>query len=398
MKRVFFPRLGIVNEATGKVRVLRIIARMNIGGPAIQVTNLMQSLPASEFEQLLISGYCRENEKEYLKEDEVKFRFQRIRHLGRAINPVSDLFAIYEIRRVIKEFKPDIIHTHTFKAGLVGRLAAKTLLRRILLVHTFHGHLLHGYFGRIGTRIVVVIERLLANNTACLISVGTKVKDDLLASNIGIAEQYKVINPGFKIGMPKFLARSNLGFHEDDFICGWFGRLTKIKRADRVLEISKFARFSTSRRVKFVIVGDGENRKELETQSQQLQLPIVFQGWQSDVPSIMKVCDLVVCTSENEGTPISLIEAQMLGIPVVSTNVGSVQEVLMTGETGFVLDYDPKEFWQKIEFLMKERETYKRFSRKSSEFALNSFSLDRFITQHAQLYKNILVVKPFSRQ
>lgn len=380
----------------GKIRVLRIIARMNVGGPAIQVTNLMESLSASEFEQLLISGYCGENEKEYLKEDEVKFPFQRIRHLGRAVNPLSDLLALYEIRSVIKEFKPDIIHTHTFKAGLIGRLAAKTLLQRILLVHTFHGHLLHGYFGRFTTSIVIMIERALAKLTNSLISVGTKVKDDLLNHKIGIAEQYKVINPGFKIDNTTLFSRSKLGFHDNDFICGWFGRITKIKRADRVLEISNFARLSEEKRVKFLIVGDGENRRELETQSQQLQLPVIFQGWQSDIPSIMKVCDLVICTSDNEGTPISLIEAQMLGRPVISTNVGSVKEVLIPGETGYVLDYDPKEFWQKIEFLMTEKQTYEKFSRESSKFALDSFSLEKFISQHTQLYKWILAVKPIS--
>lgn len=385
-----------MNQAYRKIRVLRIIARMNIGGPAIQVTNLMESLPASEFEQLLLSGYCEENEKEYLKEDEIIFSFQRIKHLGRAINPLSDLFAFYEIRRVIKEFKPDIVHTHTFKAGLIGRLAAKTLFRRILLVHTFHGHLLQGYFGRAGTSIVITIERLLAKLTKCMISVGTKVKDDLLTHKIGNAEQYKVINPGFKIGRPILNARSNLGFHEKDFICGWFGRITKIKRADRVLEISNFAQFSTDQKVKFLIVGDGENRKELETQSQQLQLPVIFRGWQTDIPSYMEVCDLVICTSENEGTPISLIEAQMLGIPVVSTNVGSVQEVLIPGKTGFVLDYDPKEFWQKIEFLMTDKEAYEKFSRASSEFATDTFSLERFVTQHIQVYKRILAVEPIS--
>lgn len=381
----------------GKIRVLRIIARMNVGGPAIQVTNLMESLSASEFEQLLISGYCEENEKEYLSEHEVKFPFKRIKHLGRAVNPLSDLFALFQIRRVIKEFKPDIIHTHTFKAGLLGRLAARTLFRRILLVHTFHGHLLHGYFGKFGTSVVIVIERILAKLTTRLISVGTKVKDELLTHKVGVAEQYKVINPGFKVGKPGILARRDLGFHDNDFICGWFGRITEIKRADRVLEISNFAQFTSERQVKFLIVGDGENRRKLEIQSQQSHLPVTFLGWRSDIPTLMNLCDLVICTSENEGTPISLIEAQMLGRPVISTNVGSVQEVLIPGETGFVLDYDPEKFWQKIEFLMLESEVYEQFSIASSKFALERFSLEKFLAQHIQLYKSILPVKPILR-
>lgn len=387
-----------MRERPRKIRVLRIIARMNVGGPAIQVNNLMEFLPSSEFEQLLISGYCAENEREYFIKDEVKFPLRRIKHLGRAVNPLSDLFALLEIRKVIKEFEPDIIHTHTFKAGLLGRLAARTTFRRTLLVHTFHGHLLHGYFGRIGTGVLVVIERVLAKLTTSLISVGAKVKDDLLAYRIGAPEQYKVINPGFNINKPKLLARKNLGFLENDFICGWFGRITEIKRADRVLEISDIARLSGEKRVKFLIVGDGEKRIELETLSRQRHLPVVFQGWQRDIPSIMKVCDLVICTSENEGTPISLIEAQMLGRPVISTDVGSVQEVLIPGETGFILDYEAIRFWQKIEFLMTEKEVYEKFSLTSSKFAIERFSLDRFISQHTQLYETILAIKQNSRR
>lgn len=387
----------MMNESTRKIRVLRVIARMNIGGPAIQVTNLMQSLPDSRFEQLLITGFCEVNERDYLDTNNIEIKVRKIKYLGRAISPLSDLIALLKIRKFIKNFKPDIVHTHTFKAGLIGRIAAYSQCHRVYLVHTFHGHLLHGYYGKFGTKIITTLERFLAYRTTRLISVGTTVKNELLEHDIGNPEQFKVINPGFKIKQLESTSRSSLGFDEDDFICGWFGRITKIKRADRVLEIAALAKISKHKNVKFLVVGDGEDRNEFEARTIELKLPIVFLGWQSDVTALMKMCDIVFCTSENEGTPISLIEAQMLGRPVISTKVGSVEEVMILGKTGFTLDYEPHQFWEKILFLMNNRIDYEVFSREASIFAVHHFSLEKFIAQHNALYCEILRINPILR-
>ena len=386
-----------MREKSTKIRVLRIIARMNIGGPAIQVTNLMQSLPDTRFEQLLVSGFCEEHERDYLETHQFKFHYRKIKKLGRAVRPFSDLKAFHEIRSIIKDFEPHIIHTHTFKAGLIGRIAARSLSRRVLLVHTFHGHLLHGYFGRFGTRTVIVLERWLARRTTRLISVGAKVQEQLLEHGIGVPQQFEIINPGFNIAKPGLISRDKFGFAEDDFICGWFGRITKIKRADRVIEIAAQAKFSNYNKVKFLIVGDGETRHELEALVLELNLPVVFLGWQTDVSTIMSMCDLVFCTSENEGTPISLIEAQMLSRPVISTNVGSVQEVILSGKTGFTLEFNPQEYWEKIRYLFDNPIEYQRFSHESSIFALNYFSLEKFIRKHVSLYDEILRINPILR-
>lgn len=386
-----------MNQAPDRIRILRIIARMNIGGPAIQVTNLMQSLPDSQFDQLLLTGRCESSERDYLETHDVNIQVRKIRWLGRKINPISDFMAFLEIRRIIGEFRPDIIHTHTFKAGIIGRVAAITKFRRTLLVHTYHGHLLHGYFGRFGTRIVILIERVLARKTTRLVSVGIRVQGELLESGIGITTQYKVINPGFKIDHPKSISRKNYGFTEEDFICGWFGRVTKIKRVDRVLEIASFAKLSKYKNVKFLVVGGGALRDELETQAKEQELPVVFLGWQNNVFALMKMCNIVFCTSENEGTPISLIEAQMLGRPVVSTNVGSVKEVMISSKTGFALDYQAERYWEKIAFFVNDSVEYEKFSSNASNFAINSFSLEKFIARHILLYSEILGVNPILR-
>lgn len=385
-----------MTESFERIRILRIIARMNIGGPAIQVTNLMNSLPKTRFEQLLITGYCQQNEQDYLETQKIPMEIRKIKHLGRSINPLSDLLALYQIRKIIKEYKPDIIHTHTFKAGLVGRLATMSVAQRIKLVHTFHGHLLNGYFRKFGTRVVIAIERILAKITTRLISVGEKVRDDLLEKHVGVPNQYKVINPGFTMNRPLFLSRRQYGLSEDAFVCGWFGRLTQVKRAERILEISELTTALQRKNVTFLIVGDGENRNFLEGESIRKALPIKFIGWQSDVASLMKICNLIICTSDNEGTPISLIEAQMLGLPVLSTNVGSVQEVMIPNETGFILDYNAETFWQIIDYLSHNPQVMEKLSRRASKFALEQFSLEKFISKHISVYTEVLTINPIS--
>lgn len=381
-----------MSEVRSKIRVLRIIARMNIGGPAIQVTNLMQSLPESRFEQLLAYGYCDSKEQDYLEVHKIKLNSKKIKSFGRSINPLSDFVALFEIMRLIKAFQPDIVHTHTFKAGLIGRIAVRILPHKVMTVHTFHGHLLRGYFGNFGTRVLIIIERYLAKKTDRLVSVGAKVKAELLACNIGVPEQYEVIGPGFNIVQPPARSRVNYGLNESDFVCGWFGRLTRIKRADRVLEISQIAKVSRQNQVKFILVGDGNERKELQAKAIALNLPVIFLGWQSDTHSLMKMCDLIICTSDNEGTPISLIEAQMLGRPVISTKVGSVEEVLIQGKTGFALDFEAHEFWSKITFLRDNTEVYMDFSSQSHKFAGTQFSLEKFLIKYISLYDDVLSV------
>ena len=383
-----------MSESNCRIRVLRIIARMNIGGPAIQITNLMQSMPTHQFEQLLVTGFCGANEKDYLDTHGIRTNLKRVKWLGRSFNPISDFFAFVEIRKLIKDFNPDIIHTHTFKAGFIGRLAAISIFHRPVLVHTFHGHLLHGYFGQFGTRLVISLERYFATKTTRLISVGSRVRDELLACGIGILEKYEVIYPGFKINPPQELSRDLFGLAKHDFVCGWFGRITKVKRADRVLEISTLAKSFAELPIKFLIVGDGENRRELENRAIEQNLPITFIGWQSEVVPIMNICDLIICTSDNEGTPISLIEAQLLGKPVLSTDVGSVGEIIIQDKTGFVIDYVAQEFFKKIQLLFLNPQEIEYMSQQASNFAFNHFSLERFIAQHTQLYRDLVGIKP----
>lgn len=372
------------------VRVLRIIARINVGGPAIQVVNLMNLLPQEKFQQLLVTGYCGKDELDYLDAKQIQVPLKRINFLGRSINPFSDLIALFSIRRQILRFNPHIIHTHTFKAGLLGRLAAKLTRMEVCTVHTFHGHLLYGYYGRLGTSIVIFLEKFLALNTTKLIAVGKTVRDDLLAQGIGNLDKFEVVNPGFSVGNFASVSRHDFGFQENDFICGWFGRITDIKRVDRILELASLTSQMKNVNIKFLVVGDGKNREILEKRAENLDLPITFLGWRTNIYPLMNLCNIVLCTSDNEGTPISLIEAQILGKPVISTNVGSISEIMLPYESGFALDYNAELFVQKIIELQSNSERYDEFSKSARTFTSENFQPKAFTARHMKIYEEIL--------
>jgi len=374
-----------------KIRVLRLIARMNVGGPAIQITGLMSNLPVEEFEQKLVSGFCDKNEIDYLEVNELKVTRTKVEGFGRSVNLFSDLKVLLEIRREIKSFNPDIVHTHTAKAGFLGRIASLLTFKRQIRVHTFHGHLLHGYFGKLKTSLVILAERLLARFTDKLVAVGSQVRDELLAAKIGSFEKYKVIGPGLQMGkLPERISSlKSFGLLGDKFIVTWIGRAVPVKAPHRILEIAKECRLR-GLRVQFIVVGDGSLFSALKRLVKEEDLPISFLGWQSCIEKILSFSDLVLLTSENEGTPVSLIQAQMAGVPVLTTDVGSAAEVLKNNQSGFCLKYSAKDFADKIELLYKNDGMRLSFGAAGESNARNSFSLSRLVFDHAELYRDLI--------
>lgn len=379
------------------VRVLRIIARMNLGGPAIQITGLMQNLPKSEFQQVLIYGNCGPDEVDYLSENSIELPSIHLEGFGRRISVLSDIKVFLFIRKQIKSFNPDIIHTHTAKAGFLGRLAAMSLFHHGIRVHTYHGHLLHGYFGPLKTKFVIWAERFLANHSDSLIAVGAQVRDELIAQKIGVLEKYKVINPGLEIGnLPgRKSSLENFKLSDDKFTVSWIGRAVIVKAPQRVIEVAKECQIR-GLKIQFVLVGDGPLLDELKDLAKRLDLPIVFLGWQSQIEPILSFSDLVILTSENEGTPVALIQAQMAGIPVLTTDVGSASEVLINEESGFCATYSIKDFSDKIESLARNPQLRKAFSDAGKKNAQQKFSLSRLVADHELLYHNLINQSKFS--
>ena len=375
-----------------QTRVLRLIARMNIGGPAIQITGLMKNISNSEFEQLLVTGVCGEEEIDYLIEKEIKLTNLVILHgFGRRVNFLADIKTLFEIRNVIKEFKPDIIHSHTAKAGFLGRLASITSFEKHKLVHTFHGHLLHGYFGKFKTHLVVWVERILAFKTDALIAVGEQVKSELLAARIGNSAKFRVIGPGLEIDeLPeKEISLKEFGLPVDTFIISWIGRVVPIKAPDRILEIALECR-ARGLDFHFVVVGDGPLLSDLKKKSNSLDLPVTFLGWQGDIEKVLSFSDLVMLTSENEGTPVALIQAQLAGLPVITTDVGSSSEVIVDEKSGFCMEYSASEFADRIEVLAKNPEMRTSFSVLAKRNTKEKFSISRLVRDHEELYRNLV--------
>lgn len=369
------------------VRVLRIIARMNVGGPAWQVSVLTRGL--DDHETLLLAGQVEPDEADFVELRDPTLPIRRVSVLGRAVRLGDDLRALAEIRRVIREFQPDIVHTHTTKAGLLGRLAAISC-RVPVVVHTFHGHVLHGYFRPVVSRAIRVIESLLARRTTALVSVGSRVRDELVAAGIGRPEQYTVVPPGVMAiaDVNGGAARRRFGLPEDRPVVLFVGRLTAVKRVDRLLEAMEIVR----RRMPEVILavaGEGELFDEARRLAEPAGEAVRFLGWQPDLGSLYAVADLVVLTSDNEGMPVTLIEAAMAGVPGVTTDVGSAREVIVDGMTGRVTAVDAAAVAEALCDLLGSADL-EAMASAARGHAERHFSTDRLVADHRDLYRRLV--------
>ena len=373
------------------IRVMRIIARMNVGGPAVQVSGLMRSLNSSEFDHRLTTGFCATDEADYLNTVAMDIKAIRIKGLGRRISLCGDLQALLSLVKEIRKFKPHIIHTHTAKAGFLGRIASIVSFHPSIRIHTFHGHLLNGYFDSFKRSLVIMAERFLAMFTHQLLAVGDKVRQDLLDVGVGKLKKFSLMPPGLEIGkLPeKREARDLLGLSAQSLQCAFIGRVTQIKRPDRFLDVVGLIN-KRGIGIEFFMAGDGELLDACRERIAAEELPIKVLGWQSDIERVLAAADIVVLTSDNEGTPLSLIQAGMSGLPVVTTRVGSVPEVVLDGITGFVTDLDVQKIADALEKLAKSAELRARMGASAQEFTLSNFGVDRLVKDHELLYKKLL--------
>lgn len=376
-----------------RIRVMRIIARMNVGGPAVEVASLMEHLDPERFDHRLYTGWCAADEADYLLTQAPDVPVHRVEGLGRAVRPTDDLLVVNRLRQAIGDFKPDIIHTHTAKAGVIGRSAAILAGTRAQLVHTFHGHLLHGYFSPAKTKAVITLERFLANRTARLVAVGNQVRKDLLAAGIGRPESFVVIPPGldFTPDLDSAAARRALDLPPDALVVAFIGRLTGIKRADRFAEaiaLTRLARPDVDLRV--IVAGSGDTSDLLRSLIERDGLPIQMLGWRSDVPALMAASDALVLTSDNEGTPVSLIQAALSGLPVVATDVGSVSDIVIDGQTGLLCEPTAGSVATQLQRLIDSRQLRAELGANARQRAAGRFTSARLADDHARLYLDTL--------
>ena len=378
-------------EDASPIRVMRIIARMNVGGPAVQVSWLMRGLHATEFDHRLYTGFCADDEADYLDTVATDVTALRIEGFGRRVSLKGDLKAFFSLVKEIRSFKPHVIHTHTAKAGFLGRIASIVSFHPSIRVHTFHGHLLNGYFGSFKRFLVVLAEKILAMFSHQLLAVGDKVRQDLLAAGVGTIKKFSLMPPGLQIsGLPNKIASQDFyGLSSQKLQCAFIGRVTRIKRPDRFLDVVSEIE-TRGLDIEFFIAGDGELLESCRARITDEDLPVKILGWQSNIERVLAAADIVILTSDNEGTPLSLIQAGMSSLPVVTTRVGSVPEVVIDGVTGFVTDLDVQKIADALEKLAKSAELRARMGASAQEFTLLNYGVDRLVNDHELLYKKLL--------
>jgi len=361
---------------------------MNVGGPALQVSTLMRGLDRELFDQRLFAGFVGPDEADYVNQRAPDVQVCRVPTLGRAVRPTDDLRALWELTTAMRQFRPHIVHTHTAKAGALGRAAA-VLARVPVRVHTFHGHLLRGYFSPAKTRLVVQTERRLASVTDQLVAVGRTVRDDLLTAGIGRPAQYAVVPPGTTLapGPGRSEARRQLGLPQDSLVVAYVGRVTKIKRPDRFLAVAREVRRAVPA-ARFLVCGDGDLHGDLESAAD-LDDSLHLLGWRADVETVYAATDMVLLTSDNEGMPVSLIEAGLAGVPAVATNVGSVGEVVHNGETGLLAGPDVEELAQHTIQILRDDQLRGRMGEQARMWTTQRFGAERLVQDTHDLYASV---------
>jgi glycosyltransferase involved in cell wall biosynthesis len=372
-------------------KVMQVIARMNVGGPAILVADLMRNLDSSKFETRLVTGYCDENESDYLDEVATDIKAIRVPGFGRSISIVKDLKAFFVLMREIRRFKPDVVHTHTAKAGVLGRVATFFARPSAKRIHTFHGHLLHGYFDSRKVKMLVLLEKVLGFVTYKFVAIGNVVKVDLVKAGIAKNSKFEVIYPGLQdlVIYPQSEARKTLGLDPETTFVVYVGRLTQIKRLDRLIDLGRSLKLDYPA-THLIIAGAGELLEGLTAQSESESLPITFLGWRNDINMILSASDIAVLCSDNEGIPLTLIQASQAGLPIVSTNVGSVSDIVLDGVTGILTEVSANGLIQGVYKLLDDSNLRARLGQSGQVRARDLFSSQAMVECHEELYSQSL--------
>ena len=361
------------------MRILHVIARLNVGGTARYITQLANELPKHGIETFVATGFVQGEEIEDPSAQSIDLI--RIKSMGRSINPIKDHFARKQLEKIIAQVKPDIIHTHTFKAGYVIRMKKQS----IPVIHTFHGHLLDDpEFSGFKSKIIVELERSLAKKAVKLVTVGRRVADELLQQRIGVKDQYVNIPPGVVAlnVTPKEQALKNLNLPDDGRpIVGWIARVTGVKNPILALEVA-----DAMPDTQFVMAGGGDLLEQVKAAAPS---NVSVTGW-AKAADVFGASDIILSTSENEGMPVALIEAQLAGKPVVATDVGSVSEVLLNHVTGIVTNKNAGSIAAAIESLLLDKQKRTEMGTLATARAKALFSVDRMINAHVDLYKSIV--------
>jgi glycosyltransferase involved in cell wall biosynthesis len=376
-----------------RLRVLRIISRMNVGGPARHVAILHTGLDPARFDSILVYGEEGATEGSLRSLLDATPDTVSIPELGREISPLADSVTLARLIRLMRETRPDIVHTHTAKAGFVGRMAAR-LTGVPVIVHTFHGHVFHGYFSPRKTAVFLQMERRLAGISNRLVTISPRLQDEIASYGVADAKKIEVVPLGLRLAPhgshPRRTGdfRRALGISESALLIGAVGRLVPIKNLGMLLEAARLARPDVPN-LRVVFVGEGELRQELAEAANTLGLAdvVTFAGWQHDLPAVYADLDATVITSHNEGTPACLIEAMASGCPVIATSVGGIPDMITPDVTGQLLPPgDANELARAIVQLVREPKQARHMADQARGEALARYDEQRLVADMERLY------------
>lgn len=382
-----------------RIRIARVIARLNVGGPAIHVTLLNAGLAKEKFESILITGTENEGEGSmlsYALEHGVQpVNIPEI--VGDASLKLRDLSALFKLYKLFRQFRPHIVHTHTAKAGFLGRVAAR-LAGVPYVVHTYHGHILYGYYGPLKNLLLRWLETFCGWLSTAIIAISVQVKDDLVRYSVAPSQKIRIIPLGLEL--EAFLnCEKHRGKFRDELkldgntpLVGIVGRIFPIKNHRLFLEAAAKVQQIVPE-TRFVIVGDGVLRAEMESYAQELRLAsnVIFTGWRRDLTRIYADLNVLVISSDNEGTPVSAIEAMASGCTVVATRVGGLPDIIVNGESGLLVPpKDADSLAKAILSVIQNPTEAKRLASQARETARNCFAKERLITDIENFYQQLV--------
>jgi glycosyltransferase involved in cell wall biosynthesis len=398
------------------MKIVRIIARLNVGGPARHVVWLTKNLQSEEFQSVLLTGTVPEGEEDmnyFAAENNVSPVY--IPEMSRELS-AKDIVSLWKVFRRICREKPDIIHTHTAKAGTIGRVAGFfyrwLAWKQVKLIHTYHGHVFHSYYGKRKTAIFLLIEKTLARMTDKIVVISAQQREEINEKfGVGNASQFQIIPLGIdlapfeKAGSKNSILREEIGATADEILVGFVGRLTEIKNIPLILKAAKIYKEqnnSSLPKLKFIIIGDGNLRESLEREVDKLGIKetVIFLGNRNDADIFYAGLDIVVLSSLNEGTPLSLIEAMANGKTFVSTAVGGVVDLLgktveekedvKIHERGIgIASGNANALFGALIYLAKNESLRKTLGAKGKEFVQNNYSKERLTGDIINLYREL---------
>jgi len=388
------------------LKLLIITNRFVIGGPAFHVADLAFQLQ-NDFDIMIVGGEAGKGEETnremfaYLKSEPIV-----IDGFSRNASLSKDWKSYKKIKQLIKEFQPDIVHTHTSKPGFLGRMAAHALGVKVI-VHTYHGNLFEGYFNSLITSIIIKLEKFLAKRTSALIALSPQQQRVLVSKGVSDENKIKIIYPGIdksrlhikKKFRTKF--RNKYSLREDDIVIAIMGRLVEIKNIQLFIDGIKYLNDKGIQKVRGLIVGDGPEKRNLKEYTWSLKLgcvefgsktttdSLIFTSWCRDISQLYSAIDLLALTSKNEGTPYSLIEAQICGIPIVAADVGGVSDIVQKGKSALLFG-SREEFYSSLEKVVSDAQLRETMSEEGKKYALNRFESLAMAEETKKLYLDLI--------